>query len=226
MKTNRQNSSAAVPALVTEYRVKFRKDRYAKIYSGHVHFVFSIGVALAGIAYALSQLQRVTWQELLVVPAMFTYSNVVEYVAHRGPMHHRIKGLILAFNRHTVEHHHFFTHRSMSIEGHRDFKIVLFPAFLIVGFIGLLAAPLALLVYHFVSPNAGYLTAAAALVYFVNYECFHLIYHLRENSWVTRLPLVRKLRSQHTRHHDPAHMSRSNFNITWPLCDWLFGTYR
>jgi sterol desaturase/sphingolipid hydroxylase (fatty acid hydroxylase superfamily) len=37
---------------------------------------------------------------------------------------------------------------------------------------------------------------------------------------------VRKLRWLHRLHHDPRRMALCNFNITYPLGDWLFGSLR
>ncbi|MDH4014220.1 MAG: fatty acid hydroxylase family protein, partial [Chromatiales bacterium] len=49
-------------------------------------------------------------------------------------------------------------------------------------------------------------------------------YHTAPDSWVSRLPGMQVLRQLHTRHHDPALMQRYNFNISYPICDALFGT--
>ncbi|MBI3557490.1 MAG: fatty acid hydroxylase family protein [Deltaproteobacteria bacterium] len=215
-----------IPSLVKEYRVKIRKRHDQALYSGLAHFAFTASVALSGIILALCQVKNLSWKDMLIVPITFAYANLVEYLAHRGPMHHRTRGLGLIFTRHTVEHHHFFTHQAMAVERTRDYKIVLFPALLIVFFFGFFASPVGLLAYRLISPNAGYLFVATALGYFLNYECFHLIYHLNDDHFVTRLPGVGILRGHHARHHDPVLMSRFNFNITWPLCDLLFRTYR
>lgn len=45
-----------------------------------------------------------------------------------------------------------------------------------------------------------------------------------KGSWLLDLPGVRRMRQLHLSHHDPAIMQRGNFNITWPICDRLFGT--
>jgi len=37
------------------------------------------------------------------------------------------RGLALLFERHTEQHHRFFTDEAMSYEGRRDYKMVLFP---------------------------------------------------------------------------------------------------
>ena len=41
---------------------------------------------------------------------------------------------------------------------------------------------------------------------------------------LARLPLLSRLRQHHMAHHDLRLMGHYNFNITFPLCDRLFGT--
>jgi len=67
---------------------------------------------------------------------------------------------------------------------------------------------------------------ASGVFYYVHYEVLHTAYHLPEGHWLAQRGLVRRLRWLHQTHHDPALMTRYNFNITWPLCDWLFGTLK
>jgi len=38
--------------------------------------------------------------------------------------------------------------------------------------------------------------------------------------------LVRHLAWLHRTHHDPRRMAHANFNISYPLCDRVFGTLR
>ena len=63
-----------------------------------------------------------------------------------------------------------------------------------------------------------------ALAYFLNYEVLHLLYHLPDAHPLARLPLLPTLRRLHHTHHDPELMTRRNFNITYPLGDWVFRT--
>ena len=58
----------------------------------------------------------------------------------------------------------------------------------------------------------------------LTYELSHLSYHLPEDSFIGRRPLVRALREHHRRHHHTALMQRWNFNVTLPLFDWVFRT--
>ena len=65
--------------------------------------------------------------------------------------------------------------------------------------------------------------AATAILYFLNYEWFHLIYHLPPHWPLGRLKWIKGLREHHRVHHDKALMSRYNFNITFPIADRVFG---
>ena len=213
-----------IPRTVINFRIQYRARELSRYYSGIGHFCFTSFVSLGVIAFVLSRLERVTWWQLLAVPATFLLANYVEYRWHKGPMHHLASPLGLLFERHTVQHHHFFTHDAMAYEGVSDFKMVLFPPVMLLFFLGLHAVPIAVLLYYLVSPNVAYLNVATAVGYFLTYEWLHVGYHLREDSWVGRLPVMQTLREHHTIHHNLALMNRYNFNITFPICDWLFGT--
>ena len=141
-------------------------------------------------------------------------------------MHHRRAGLGLIFKRHTVQHHHFFTHEAMSYETMRDAKMVLFPWYMIAFFFGGMALPLGAGVYFLAGENVARLFVATLVGYFLTYEWLHFSYHLSPDSFIGRLGIVRVLRRHHAAHHDLALMTRYNFNITFPICDALFGTVR
>src|SRR6266851_1915254 len=160
------------------------------LYSGLLHFAFTNLVGLGVIAYAAAQVREPRWS-LLTVPVTFLYANAVEYFLHKGPMHHRAPLLRMLHARHTVLHHSVFTHDAMKVESARDFKLVLFPAWLVVFFFGLFVV--------------------TAMAYFLLYEWFHLAAHLGFGR-------------HHAAHHDPRAMTAHNFNITFPICDKLFGT--
>jgi len=206
------------------FREDYRQENVGPRYSGTAHAWGVSITCLATVGAALAQLHQVLPWEWLTLPLTFLVANAAEYFGHRGPMHHRRRGLGLIYQRHTLEHHRFFTHRDMAIDSRRDFRIVLFPPLLLAFFLGGIAAPLGLGVFRTASPNCGWLFLATAVGYYLSYEWLHLSYHLPPNSWVGRRALVRRLRQHHCAHHDPALMGRANFNITFPLCDWLMRT--
>jgi hypothetical protein len=209
---------------VLAFRERYRRENVGPRYNGWAHGAFTACASLLVIAFAVSRVHAVRAGEWAVLPLGFLFANLSEYFGHKGPMHRPAPGLGILFVRHTREHHHFFTSVAMHYESSRDFKMVLFPPVMLVFFLGGLAAPLAALLFWCVSANAGWLFVVVAMGYFLTYEALHFTYHLRPDSWIGRLPFMNALRRHHTRHHDPALMGKYNFNITFPLCDWVFQT--
>jgi hypothetical protein len=217
-------ATQTIPERVKTFREEYRRKYVGPRYSGRAHFAFTSLGALAAIGFSLSRLDAVRPLEWLTVPAVFLLGNVVEFLGHRGPMHHRRRGLRLLFQRHTEQHHRFFTHEALAYESARDVKMVLFPPVLLLFFLGAIATPLAALCFALVTPNVGWLFAASAVGYYLTYEWLHFCHHLPPEHPVARLPLMARLRRHHQAHHDPSKMQRYNFNITVPFSDWLFGT--
>ncbi|SEA35298.1 sterol desaturase family protein [Microbulbifer marinus] len=207
-----------------EYRQRYRTEFIGPHYSGWLHLAFTISASLAVIAFSLLQLDEPTWYQWLTLPIAFIYTNLMEYWGHRGPMHNRRKWLGGVYRRHTLRHHRFFRDDAMAYENSRDFHAVLFPPVLVAFFLLATVVPSALLVHWLLGANVAWLYVATVFAYFLNYELLHFAYHVREESWVGRLPGMATLRRLHTQHHDPRLMQRFNFNITYPIGDWLFGT--
>jgi hypothetical protein len=74
------------------------------------------------------------------------------------------------------------------------------------------------------TPNVAWLAVATGMAYFLNYEWLHFAYHCDPASFAGRWPGVQRLRRLHRDHHDPTLMTHYNFNITYPVGDWMFGT--
>ena len=213
-----------VPARVTEFRVQYRAEEISPYYSGVAHFLFTSISCLAIITLAVRGVHAPSWAQLSMVPIAFLLANAGEYFGHRGPMHHPRAGLALIYKRHTIQHHHFFTNEAMSYEARSDVKMVLFPWYLILFFFGGIGLPLGAGVYFAFGENAARLFVATIIGYFLTYEWLHFSYHLSPDSFVGRRWLVRVLRQHHTDHHDLSRMGKTNFNITFPICDAIFGT--
>jgi hypothetical protein len=209
---------------VARFRDAYRRDEIGERYSGWRHFAFTSMVSLATVVICLAQLEGVTPMEWLTVPIVFLYANGVEYLGHRGPMHHPVRGLRLLYVRHTKQHHRFFTHQAMAFDDSRDFKAVLFPPVMILFFIGGFGMPMWAVLYTLTSANVAWLALATGVAYYLNYEWLHFAYHCDPQSRIGRIPGLAVLRRLHLHHHDPRLMTRRNFNITYPIGDWLFGT--
>jgi len=212
------------PDDVQRFREEYRSSHIGRFYRGWLHFSFTTLGCLLTIGFAISRIDDVLWHQWLTIPATFFLANAVEYAGHKNAMHRPVRGLTLVFRRHTLQHHHFYTHDAMAAESSRDFHMTLFPPVLLLFFLGAIAAPIGAALFLFVSANAGWLFLANAMGYFLLYEWLHFSYHLHPDSRVGRLWPVRVLRRHHTAHHDKALMGRWNFNITFPICDALLGT--
>ena len=205
-------------------RAEFRETRIPKHYSGYVHLATIVAFSGAVAAVSLAMLNDVKPAEWLTIPLTFLYCNLAEYLGHRGPMHRKTRFLAGIFQRHTVEHHSFFTDEAICFDSPRDYRAVLFPPILLLFFFGFFAVPVGAILYFLVSPNACFLFVFTAILYYLNYELFHFSYHVNPQSWLGRVPVIRRLRRNHVAHHNKALMTRYNFNITYPICDTLFGT--
>jgi hypothetical protein len=206
------------------FREAYRRDFVPAHYRGALHLLFTFGFCTIALVACLLQLEDVRPLEWLAVPLTVLYTNLAEYWGHRGPMHHLTRGLRPVYERHTRQHHRFFTAATMTVDGLRDLRAVLFPPVLVTFFLAAFALPAALLLAWLTTANVGWLFGATSLFYFLNYEFLHLAYHLPERHAVARWPIVGRLRWLHRAHHDPRLMASRNFNISYPICDWLFGT--
>ena len=214
------------PEAVGRFRDAYRERDIPPHYDGRLHLAITFGGGALALLACLMQLHAVRPLEWLTIPLSLVYANLVEYLGHRHPMHRPWRGLGLVYRRHAGQHHRFFNDQAMPIDRLQDLRAVLFPPLLVLFFFGVFAAPAWSLLAYFASANVAWLFVACGIAYFLNYEVLHLAYHLPDTQWLARLSLVRKLRGLHTLHHDPRRMASSNFNITYPLGDVLFGTLR
>ena len=213
-----------IPESVAQAREDFRQRRISPRYSGPLHLATTIGISSAIAVLSIVMLDNVQPLEWLTVPLAFLYANLSEYLGHRGPMHNKTRFLAGIYHRHTVEHHSFFTNEAATFESSQDYRAVLFPPILLIFFFGAFAAPIGAVLFFLASPNVCYLFVLTAILYFLNYELLHFAYHCNPQSWIGRLPFMGRLRRHHIVHHDKRLMTRYNFNITYPICDLLFGT--
>ncbi len=204
------------------FRDEFR-TRIAPAYVGWVHVALIFALGAAAIWFSTRQIVRPAWYEFLVIPVAFGLSNAFEWWIHRYVMHRPVRGLMGIYNRHTLAHHQFFTDIEPTIDNSRDFRIVFFPPYALVAFMMLSLPPAALLAVTG-SPNAGWLLLITNVTLYLNYELFHYCCHIKNDRLVRGIPLVNSIRRHHIAHHDPALMMGRNFNLTYPIADWFFGT--
>jgi sterol desaturase/sphingolipid hydroxylase (fatty acid hydroxylase superfamily) len=207
-------------------RAELRAELLSRIpgwYSPWLHLAFPAVAGIAIAALALSRVEGLRPWELAFVPLFLAFGNAVEWHAHKGMLHRRVRFLEVLYVRHTPQHHAVFVADDMAIHDLRELKLVLLPAY---GLLAILAAtsPIVLGFLWLGAPNLAALWVACAVAYVLSYEWLHLLYHLPPESKLGGLRAVQYLRRHHQLHHTPHLMQRWNFNVTLPLWDHVRGT--
>ncbi|MCQ9618189.1 sterol desaturase family protein [Paenalcaligenes niemegkensis] len=212
---------------MSERQRKFRENYKANIspaYNGLIHVIVMYAVGIATLTYCFMQLNNVGWEWLIAIP-VFIAGNLVEWFMHSKVMHRRIDvfGLRQIYERHTREHHQYFTDNEYTIDTSKEFRIVFFPWRVLVT-LGAVGAPLGYLTSLLINANAGYIVFMVMVGHYVIYETFHYCCHVPENWFVRNIPFINTIRRHHTAHHNQGIMMRYNMNLTFPISDWLMGT--
>jgi hypothetical protein len=193
-------------------------------YSPWAHLACTTGLGVVCLALGVIEVHHVRPLEWLVMPAVWLVANGFEWRVHKDVLHKRMPfPASNIYDQHTPNHHAVYMTNDMSMRSTREFRMVLMPAIGVAGII-VSIAPFAALVGLLLGANSGWLVFVSGGIYMVVYELTHLGYHVPADSFVGRMKLVRVLRRHHAVHHDPRLMNRWNFNVTFPLFDWLHGT--
>ncbi|HEY5829143.1 MAG TPA: sterol desaturase family protein [Hyphomicrobiaceae bacterium] len=214
--------------MITERQKAFRQEYRSRImgwYDGYLHIVIIYAMGAAAFTIYLQHIHDVTWREWLTVPITFLFTNMFEWAVHRFVMHRPVpfKGLRAIYERHTLNHHQFFTDEEMRFRDHKDWRVTVFPPYALVVFI-LMSIPGGLILGWLFSPNVGWLFMCTTTGMYLIYEFMHFCCHVEENWFVRNCPFVNTLRRHHTAHHNARLMMETNMNLTFPIADWLFGT--
>lgn len=210
-----------MPAKQAAFRENY-KSQINPAYNGPAHVAAIFIIGLVGIWYFARHLHHPTWEWLMVIP-IFLADNIFEWVLHTYVMHRPVKWLRGIYNRHTLNHHQYFTHHVMTVDSNREFRIIFFPPYALAAFIGL-SIPPALLIGYLWSTNVAWILMLTNTVYYLVYETFHYCCHVEENAFVRYCPFINTIRRHHTAHHNQSIMMTRNMNLTFPVADWLFGT--
>lgn len=223
-----QNEQSVRAARESERQRNFRDSYVAATpawYRGEYHLAFMLVVTLGTLAFCISQLRKPSVGEWLMVIPIFLFGNWVEWAAHRYVLHRPVRRLEAVYKRHCGVHHQFFTNHDLTYRGQKHWRALLFPPFASIGFI-LVSIPPALIVAAVWSANAGFIMVGTMAVYYLMYEGLHTLSHLDDarHPYLRWIPLVNTVRSMHVVHHNLGFMQTRNFNLTFPICDALFGT--
>jgi hypothetical protein len=205
------------------FRQKYRAGIQASYHAG-LHASFVALVSLAFISYQLSCVQEL-WRWFLI--AVFVFGlvcfNFLIYFIHRDLGHVKHSWARFFYQRHTGDHHTFFSDTDYVCEQMQDFRVILFPAWLVL-FVCLGGYLVVVLARYLGVPEVGHVFAAAVATGYLAYEFFHACHHLPDSYRVTRLPWFKQMREWHRLHHRRELSKHKNFNIVLPLADWVMRT--
>ena len=213
--------------MMTERQRQFRENYQSNInptYNGLLHVCVLYGVGITAIYYCAQHLIGAGWEWLLVIP-VFLAGNFVEWGMHRFVMHRRVNvwGLRLIYERHTREHHQYFTDLEPEFDTTREFRIVFFPLRVLVT-LGIGGTTLGFIAAWLIDANAGYIVFMTMVGQYLCYETFHYCCHCHENWLVRNTPFINTIRRHHRAHHNPGIMMNYNMNLTFPIADWFLGS--
>ncbi|XP_062514457.1 uncharacterized protein LOC134190056 [Corticium candelabrum] len=210
------------------YREEARRKLLPEGYSGYWHLgQLFVGCLLVCLVCGAS-LESVTPVEWVTVPLMFLLGNGYEYAIHRYPGHFRFKFFTWFFKSHTGLHHRFYTYEHMQPSDTTDWYFTLFPNRVYASVIGLFSLVVFPICRILLTANAFHLAMIMAAVNLAVYELFHSFHHCslppRLQYFLDSLPCAELIRRHHRLHHHPRLMIKKNFNITFPIFDWICGT--
>src|SRR3569832_878623 len=213
--------------MMTERQRRFREQYISNVaswYNGLLHVAVTYGVGIAAIAWCVSRMQDSRWEWLLMIPVAIA-GNFVEWGMHQHVMH-RLKdiwAIRAIYDRHTRQHHQYFTDNDITIDTTREFRIVFFPWRLLatLAAFGAIFGGLATLLWN---ANAGYVVFITMVGHYLTYETMHYCCHVHENWFVRNMPFINTIRRHHTAHHNQGIMMKYNMNLTFPIADWALGT--
>lgn len=207
---------------VAPFRARYRAAISPR-YSVWLHAGFVLAWGVATLWFFWRQVTHPTMLEWLAVPAALLFCNWGEYRIHQGLGHTRTQWAKLFYQRHTGDHHSFFAEGNMHWEGARDWRVILFPPWLIVVFTLTLALPAWWLLKGW-NVNAAALFGGTVIAGYLLYEFMHACEHLPDGHPMAAWPWIRQMRRLHQLHHRRSLMAERNLNIVMPLMDWLHGT--
>ena len=213
--------------MMSERQRRFRDEYKAQIhpwYNGLVHIGVIYLVGFGSIAWFVSRMNHPTWEWLLIVP-VFVLSNMFEWWIHKYVMHRLVDVFALRaiYDRHTKQHHQYFTNNEMTVDSTREFRIIFFPWRALLSFMAF-SVPFALVLGWLINPNAGWILMCTTVGQYLIYETFHYSCHVHENAFVRNCPFINTIRRHHTAHHNQGIMMGYNMNLTFPIADWILGT--
>ena len=213
--------------MMTDRQRRFREQYVAAIspwYNGLLHIGVMYAAGIGAIGWCVSRMQDARWEWLLLIPVAIA-GNFIEWGMHKYVMHRLrdVFALRAIYDRHTRQHHQYFTDNDVTIHTIREFRIVFFP-WRVLAVLAVAGSLISLAMAQVFNANAGYVTFVTMIGHYMVYETFHFCCHVPDNAFVRNVPFINTIRRHHTAHHNMGIMMHVNMNLTFPVADWFMGT--
>jgi hypothetical protein len=194
-------------------------------YSARRHIFTTVLIASGIATIALYVARRAAPIDWILVPSFFVLANFVEWVVHKNPMHRPLPPRIL-YKNHTLVHHRAFLHETLPINNTRELGLIMMPWYTMLGLFTAVS-PVGVVLGLWRGSGAVGIFYFSCALYFCCYEGMHALYH-QTDATLAKVGLggrlFRRMQNHHRHHHRLDRMSHVNFNVTFPLMDWLLGT--
>lgn len=202
------------------------KEERPLTYRYTLKIFFNGGVLLAITFYFLANLKDPSLIEFLTFPMMLIFGSLTVWLVHKYPLHRRLSVFPYAYRKHTIEHHSLYTYHDLEIKNFKEIPYIMFGVLDVIGF-ALVFVPIMYFINSLIfSENVVNMIIASSSGYFLIYEFFHTISHLPSNHPILKVRYFKFMWNHHRIHHHPRAMNSTNFNIVFPIFDYLFGTLK
>jgi hypothetical protein len=213
--------------MMTERQRRFREQYVAAIspwYHGLVHIGVMYTAGIGAIWWCVGRMHDARWEWLLVIPVAIA-GNFIEWGMHKFVMHRLrdVYAIRAIYDRHTRQHHQYFTDNDPTISTIKEFRIVFFP-WRVLMVLAVAGTGISLLMAQVFNANAGYITFVTMIGHYMVYETFHFCCHVPDNWFVRNAPFINTIRRHHAAHHNMGIMMHVNMNLTFPVADWFMNT--
>ena len=215
-----------IPKEVSEFR-KAWLPKVPSWYSARWHYFGTSAVSFPLIAYGLSKLinsssiESLTWMEWASIPFFFVTASLVEYLVHKYPLHRKLPLGSHAYTQHTLRHHQYYTDQAIEAVQAKEYHLVLFPVWGVILIQYAVNLPYSMLVGTLAGERFGWIGLVVGVLFFFIYETIHAICHFPVESGIFKIPGLWFLREHHRIHHRKNLMAKKNFNIVFPIWDWI-----
>lgn len=188
--------------------------------------LYNFSVLFFVMIYFFIQVENTSILELFTIPVMLVFGSFVVWAFHKYPLHNRFSFFPYPYKKHTVEHHTLYTYHDLDIKHFKEIPYIMFGVLDVSGFALIFVPILYFLTSFLFNSNVVNLIIACSSGYFIIYEFMHTISHLPNDHKILKFRYFKFMWNHHRIHHHPRVMNKANFNIVFPIFDYLFGTLK